>query len=139
MSKAMKLIRKVIFSFILGLLFTQIGAQDQVLHGVVQCFETIPGVSAEIQVKRTVQIVKTDKLGRFVAPVHSKDKLTISANGFFQKKIKLKEVIKLLAVNMKLKPVEKGCAFSICYGHVSDEEKLNAEGMVYLSAAMLKV
>ncbi len=126
MSKAMKLFRKVLFSVILSLLFLHAESQDQVLHGVVQCFETIPVVGAEVQVKSTGQIVKTDTLGRFIAPIHAKDKLTISAHGFYQKKVKLKEGVKLLAVNMKLKSGEKGRAFAIGYGHVLDEEKLNA-------------
>lgn len=122
----MKQIRRIFFFFILTLFFFQIKAQDQVLHGVVQCYETIPLVGAQIQVKSTGQIIKTDTLGRFIAPIHSKDKLTVSAHGFYQKKIKLKEGVKLLAINMKLKPGEKGRAYAIGYGHVLDEEKLNS-------------
>jgi len=101
-------------------------AQDEVIHGVIQCFESIPLVDAEVQVKSTKQIVKTDTIGRFAVAIDSGDKLTISANGFYDKKVKLKENIKFVAINMKLKPGKKGRAYAIGYGHILDEEKFNS-------------
>lgn len=106
--------------------FHTVSAQEYILKGVVQCFETLPVVGAEIQVKSSDQMVTTDDQGRFTVLVTPKDKLTISAHGFFPQKVKLEEGIKMLAVNLILKKGKKGKAYAIGYGHVMDEAKLSA-------------
>ncbi|HDR52030.1 MAG TPA: TonB-dependent receptor, partial [Mariniphaga anaerophila] len=101
-------------------------AQDRVIHGVVTTFDSIPLIDAEIQVRSTNQTVLTDTLGRFSVAVNSKDRLKVSANGFFNQKVKLEEKTKVVAVNLKLKPGDKNREYAIGYGHVSDRDKLNA-------------
>lgn len=106
--------------------FPKVNAQEYMLKGVIQCFETLPVVGAEIYVKSTDEIVKTDEQGKFSVIVTPKEKLTISAHGFLTQKVKLEEGIKMLAVNLILKKGKKGKAYAIGYGHVMDEEKLSA-------------
>jgi len=101
-------------------------AQEKKIRGVVTTFETIPVVGAEIIVKSSEQVVKTDTLGRFSVAVSSKDKLKVKANGFNTTNVKLNDKTKAVSVNLKLKPGEKGKAYAIGFGHVLDEEKLNA-------------
>ena len=101
-------------------------AQDKVLHGIVTTFDSIPLIGAEIRAQGSKQTVLTDSLGKFTIPVTKKEKLKVSANGFFNQKVKLEEKTKYAAINLKLKPGEKSREYAIGYGHVSDENKLNA-------------
>jgi TonB-dependent SusC/RagA subfamily outer membrane receptor len=101
-------------------------AQDRIIHGIVTTFDSIPLIGAEILVKSTKQVIKSDTLGKFSVGVTGNDKLKVKANGFYNANVRLKDNIKVVAVNMKLKPGEKGRAYAIGYGHVLDEEKLNA-------------
>jgi len=101
-------------------------AQDRIIHGMVTTFDSIPVVGAEIVVKSTKQVVKSDTLGRFSVGVIGNDKFKVKAQGFNTASVKLKDNIKVVAVNLKLKPGEKGRAYAIGYGHVLDKEKLNA-------------
>jgi TonB-dependent SusC/RagA subfamily outer membrane receptor len=77
-------------------------------------------------VKSTKQIVETDSLGRFSVGVNNTDKLKATAHGFNNQSIKLKENTKVVGINMNLISGEKGRAYAIGYGHVLDEDKLNA-------------
>lgn len=120
-----KRINLIFTGLIIGLAF-QLNAQDRVVHGIVTTFDSIAVIGAEVRVKSTKQIVKTDTLGQFSAVVKSGDKLKISAKGFNTASIKLEEKIKLIAVNLKLKPTEKAREYAIGYGYVQDVDKLNA-------------
>lgn len=102
------------------------GAQERVIHGIVTTFDSIPLIDAQVKVVSSKQTVFTDTLGRFSVSINSKDKLRVSAAGFFNQKVKLDEKIKLAAINLKLKPGEKNREYAIGYGHVSDRDKLNA-------------
>lgn len=101
-------------------------AQDKVIHGFVTTFDSIPLIGAAVKVKSSKQVVLTDTLGNFTAVCKTKDRLKVSANGFFTQSVKLKSPVKLVAVNLKIKPGEKGRSLAIGYGHVLDKEKLNA-------------
>ncbi|MEN8117166.1 MAG: TonB-dependent receptor plug domain-containing protein [Bacteroidota bacterium] len=117
-----------ILSFlIIALVFViNVSAQERIIHGVVTTFDSIVVVGAKIKVKSTKQIVKSDTLGQFSVSVTAKDKLKITAHGFNTTNVKISEKTKIIAVNLKLKPSEKSRAYAIGYGHVLDEEKLNA-------------
>ncbi len=101
-------------------------AQDRVIHGVVTTFDSIPLIDAEVKVKSTGQTVFTDSLGKFAVPANPGEKLKVSAQGFFNQRVKLEEKTKYAAINLKLKPGEKNREYAIGYGHVSDRDKLNA-------------
>lgn len=102
------------------------GAQERVIHGIVTTFDSIPLIDAQVKVVSSKQTVFTDTLGRFSVSTNSKDKLRVSAAGFFNQRVKLDEKIKLAAINLKLKPGEKNREYAIGYGNVSDRDKLNA-------------
>lgn len=119
------MLRSVIFILVFFITSTLL-AQEYTLKGVIQCFESIPLVKAEVEVKGTKEFVKTDKDGKFTVLVKPKDRIKVSANGFYTTKVTLEPGVKMLAINMKLKPGKKGKAYAIGFGHVLDEEKLNA-------------
>ncbi len=108
------------------LIFFHISAQEKEIQGVVTTFDSIAVIGAQVKVQSTKQTVLTDSLGRFFTTVKNNDKLKVSATGFFDQKVKLDEKVRLVAVNLKLKPGEKNREYAIGYGHVSDREKLNA-------------
>ena len=117
----------VYFIFASNILF----AQSHVVHGVVHAFDSIPLIRAEVKVKSTKQSVLTDTLGNFVIVCNSKDKIKITANGFSNQNIKITEKIKLVAVNLKLKPGGKKQSeeirkYAIGYGYVSERDKTTA-------------
>ncbi len=101
-------------------------AQDRVIHGAVTTFDSIPLIGATIKVKSTKQEILTDSLGRFSVGCNTEDIFVVSANGFYNQKVKLTGNIKFAAINMRLKPGEKNREHAIGYGHVSDRNKLNA-------------
>lgn len=101
-------------------------AQERLVHGIVTTFDSIPLIDAQVKVISSKQTVLTDTLGRFSVSTNPKDKLKVSAAGFFNQTVKLDEKIKLAAINLKLKPGEKNREYAIGYGHVSDRNKLNA-------------
>jgi TonB-dependent SusC/RagA subfamily outer membrane receptor len=101
-------------------------AQERILLGTVYTFDSIPLVNANIEVKSTKQVVKTDSLGNFSVSCDSEDVLQVSAKGFTTEKFKLESKIKLAIINLKLKPGTKNREIAIGYGHVLDSEKLNA-------------
>ncbi len=101
-------------------------AQDHVIRGVVNTLENIPLVGAEIQVKSTKQSVFTDTLGTFVTSCNSEDKLKVMAKGFYTQNVKVDDNIKLVAVNLKLKPGEKQQEYAIGYGYISEKDRTNA-------------
>ncbi|MBT3385958.1 MAG: TonB-dependent receptor plug domain-containing protein [Prolixibacteraceae bacterium] len=120
----MKIIIISFFTFF-AILF-QINAQERIVHGIVTTFETIPVVGATVKVNSTKQVALTDSLGKFSVHCDLKDKLKISAKGFYDQNVRLPKEIKIAAVNLKLKPGEKGRAYAIGYGHVLEEDKLTA-------------
>ncbi|WP_372652530.1 TonB-dependent receptor plug domain-containing protein [Draconibacterium sp.] len=101
-------------------------AQERFIQGIVTTFDSITIVGAEVMVKSSKEIVKTDSLGQFKVKVDGSDKLKVSAKGFINQNVKLDEKIKLVAVNLKLKAGEKAREYAIGYGYVKDGEKLNA-------------
>lgn len=118
----LKLFTLLVFSS----LVLQLSAQDKTVRGIVTTFDSIAVIGAEVHVKSTSEVVKTDTLGRFSVEVTNKDKLKIVAKGFNTRKIELTKQTKLVAVNLKLKAGAKAREYAIGYGHVSDVDKLNA-------------
>ena len=108
--------KKVYFllvSFFVFLFTFGLNAQERVIQGMITTFDSIPIVGAEIRVKSTKQIVLSDTLGNFRVGCNSIDKLKVTANGFYNQNVKLTENIKLVAVNLKLKPGEKNREYAI--------------------------
>ncbi|HCE58604.1 MAG TPA: TonB-dependent receptor [Prolixibacteraceae bacterium] len=101
-------------------------AQDRIVHGWVFTFDSIPLVGAEVAVKSTKQVVRTDSVGNFSVGCNNEDQLKVSAKGFTSAKFKVDEKIKVAIINMKLKLGEKNREIAIGYGYVLDADKLNA-------------
>lgn len=101
-------------------------AQQRTIKGVVTTFDSIAVIGADIKIKSTKEVVKTDSLGQFLALIDQSDKLTVSAGGFYKQKVDITKQIKFVAINIKLKPTEKAREYAIGYGYVNDAEKLNA-------------
>lgn len=101
-------------------------AQNRVVQGLVTTFDSIVVVGADVRVKSSKLVYKTDTLGHFSAEVLGADKLKISAMGFITNNIKLEEKTKFVAINIKLKSGEKAREYAIGYGYVKDAEKLNS-------------
>ncbi len=114
----------ILLIFALFSLFSEGIAQERIIEGQVFTFDSIPLVNAQIKVKSTRQIVQSDTIGRFSVACNAEDVLTVSANGFTNERVKLKDKTKLVIVNLKLKPGEKNREIAIGYGHVTDKEKL---------------
>lgn len=117
---------KPFLSILLLLVILQLQAQDKVIHGMVTTFDSLAVIGADVRVKSTKQVFKTDTLGRFSVPVNNNDKLKITAKGFNSYNVKLEENTKIVAVNLKLKPGTKAREYAIGYGYVKDGEKLGA-------------
>ena len=101
-------------------------AQDHIIRGIVHTLEKIPLIGAEIKVKSTKQSVLTDTLGTFVVSCNSEDRLKVMARGFYTQNVKVSEEIKMVAVNLKLKPGEKHQEYAIGYGYISEKDRTNA-------------
>lgn len=101
-------------------------AQERMIRGVVTTFDSIPLIGASVIAQSTKQEVLTDSLGNFSIRCKNNDKLKVSAHGFYNQNVKLTDKIKFAAINLKLKPGEKGREFAIGYGHVADADRLNA-------------
>lgn len=111
------------FTFFFALYVT---AQDKIIHGAVTTFDSIPLIGATVKVMSTKQTVLTDTLGNFSIGCKTKDKLKVTAHGFYDQKVKLTEEFKFAAVNLKIKPGEKNQEYAIGYGHVKDRDRLAA-------------
>ena len=119
--------KKYLLSFFVFLFFTNIVfGQDRAVHGVINTLDSIPLIGVEIQVRSTKQSFLTDSLGRFTIICNDEDKLRIRANGFYDQKVRIKGNVKLLAINLKLKPGEKQRKYAIGYGYVTEENRTNA-------------
>ena len=100
--------------------------QEKVIHGVVTTFDSIPLIGASIKVKSTKEVVYSDTLGLFTVSCLTKDKLKVTARGFLNQNVKIKEKIKYVLVNLKLKPGPESREIAIGYGHVKEKDKLYA-------------
>ena len=100
-----------------------LNAQERTLNGIVTSFDSIPLIGASVKILSTNQVVFTDSLGTFFLLCNSKDKIAVSANGFYTQKVKLTGKIKFAAVNLRLKSGSKNREHAIGYGYVSEEDK----------------
>lgn len=74
----------VFFSF-------QLNAQERTIHGIVTTFDSILIFGATIKVQSTVL---TDSVVNYIVSCQTKDKLKVSANGFFSSNAKIEGVTK---------------------------------------------
>jgi TonB-dependent SusC/RagA subfamily outer membrane receptor len=114
-------------SFLSVFLFTSISySQERTLTGVVTTLENIVVVGAEVKVLSSKATVLTDSLGNYKVNCLLKDKIRISANGFFTEKIKINEETKEASINLKFKPKEESIDVALGYGHINEKDKTYA-------------
>jgi TonB-dependent SusC/RagA subfamily outer membrane receptor len=122
-----KLRPQIIISLFFVLYSTcQLFGQEKIVHGSVTTFDSIPLIGASIKVKSSDELVLTDTLGMFTVSCLQKDKLKVSARGFSNQNVKIKEEIKQVSVDLKLNPGPENREMAIGYGHVKDKERLYA-------------
>lgn len=102
-------------------------AQDRIVQGQVFTFDSIPLVNAQIKVKSSKQIVKTDSLGRFSLACNETDVFNVSATGFTTRKFKLKKDTKEVHINLALKQGEKNKELAFTSGHINEYDKISIE------------
>jgi TonB-dependent SusC/RagA subfamily outer membrane receptor len=97
--------------------------QERVVKGKVTSFRTIPLNEALISIKGMDREILTDSTGSFSFTCDEKDKLTISAHGFYPQKIKLADFAAedSLKVDLRLKNGKKNFEYATGYGHISAE------------------
>ena len=105
-------------------------AQDRMIRGFVHALDSIPLIGVEITIQSTKQIVRTDSVGNFMAACNKKDKLKLKANGFYTQKVKIEENVKVVGINMKLKPGEEQRNYAIGYGYVSEKDNTGSVSTV---------
>jgi len=116
--------KKILAILILAVLTTIIvDAQEHVIHGIVNTLDSIPLIGVEIKVQSTKQTVLSDSLGKFTVACNTEDKLKIKANGFYTEDVKITEKVKIVAINLKLKPGAKQQNYAIGYGYISDQDR----------------
>ncbi|HYQ57796.1 MAG TPA: TonB-dependent receptor plug domain-containing protein [Draconibacterium sp.] len=101
-------------------------AQDKIIQGIVTTFDSIPLIGVQIKVKSTKQEIRTDTAGTFSIACKAKDILTVSADGFYNQKVRLTEKTKFVAVNLNLKPGDKNRFLAIGYGQQNEENVVGA-------------
>ena len=116
----------IIIIFLSVLFNTKLFAQDKMIHGIVTTFDSIPLTNAKVEVESSKRVVLTDSLGMFSVPCNNKDKLKVSANGFYSQNASINEKTGFAAINLKMK-FGDNMQYDIGYDvRISEDEKLNA-------------
>jgi TonB-dependent SusC/RagA subfamily outer membrane receptor len=105
--------------------FLSIG-QGKMLQGIVTTFDSISLNGASVKVVSSKEIALTDSLGKFSINCNIKDKLKVTAQGFFNQTIKIDNNIRYAAINLRLKPGIKNKEMALGITRITDHEKLNA-------------
>jgi len=120
------IIQIIILSFFVFNSTVLLFGQENIIHGKITTFESIPLIDASIKVKSTKEVVLSDTLGMFTVSCSPKDKLKVTARGFSSQKVTIEEKIKYVLVNLKFKPSPRNRELAIGYGHLQDRDKLDA-------------
>ncbi|MCY1721320.1 TonB-dependent receptor plug domain-containing protein [Prolixibacteraceae bacterium Z1-6] len=122
---------KSVLFFVLFLSVSFISAQEKTLVGKITTFDSIPLIGVNIQVKSTGESVQTDTLGRFQTFCNPKDRILVEADGFFPKRVKIEEHIRMILVNLDLKRGETNLDraeryVNVGYGYSNSKDLLYA-------------
>jgi len=119
-------IQIIISSFLVLTSTLLLSGQEKMIEGMVTTFDSIPLIGASIEVKSTKELVFTDTLGMFTVACFPEDRLKVTARGFSGRKVKIKENVKYVLVNLQLRPGPENRELAVGYGHVKDADKLYA-------------
>jgi len=117
---------KTLNRIVLGLAFLfcvvfSTNAQNEV-HGRITAFETISIAKARIIVRKSKTIVISNSLGEFSIACKKNDKLSIRADGFKSKLVKVKNLTDSINVNLSFGGDEKDMENAIESGHIRRNE-----------------
>lgn len=99
-------------------------AQEHAIKGKVTAFSSIPLSKVSVVCKGAGTEVLTDEKGEFYLVCDEKEKLKISANGFYSENIKLSNFADSdsVIVNLRYRNGEKNFEIATGYGHISEEQ-----------------
>ena len=104
--------------------FTSISySQERTVTGVVTTLENIRVINAEVKVLSSKVTVLTDSIGNFKISCLLKDKIKVSAKGFYSQKVKIDKKTKETRVNLMFKSGEKNLDIALGYGHIKEKDK----------------
>ena len=104
--------------------FTSISyAQERTITGTVTTLENIAIAKAEVKVLSSKITVLTDTVGNFKVSCLLKDKIKISAKGFYSQKVKINKITKEALINLMFKPGEKNIEVALGFGHINEKDK----------------
>ena len=114
--------------FILVLIFisTGLNAQFKTVTGKITTFRELPVQNASIVVTSNNQKTLSDSLGQFSIECSVTDQLIVTAEGFNNRKVKIKKETKYALVNLDLLPQDDAKDLAVGYGHIKDRDKLYA-------------
>ena len=107
-------------------------SQENLIRGSVTTFDSIAIANAQVIVKSSGKIVRTDSLGNFTIRCKIPDVVKIKAKGFSSRRVKLDKKIRILLVNLILKPGSGNEELAIGYGHVKDKNKLSSVSSAHI-------
>jgi len=116
-------------SFLLIFLFSFISisyAQERNLTGTVTTLENIAVAKAEVKVLSSKVTVLTDSVGNFTISCLPKDKIKVSAKGFYSQKVKIDKKITKPIINLIFKSGKKNINAALGFGHINEKDKTYA-------------
>jgi TonB-dependent SusC/RagA subfamily outer membrane receptor len=117
--------RIVIFITMLFVVIATTNAQTKIVNGVVHTLDSFPLIGAEVKVLSSGNIYLTDVNGMFTAETEAKDKLHIKAEGFNNRKVKLDDKVRFIAVNLNVKSGNSR-DYNIGYGNTTESNRSSA-------------
>lgn len=98
-------------------------SQERTVTGFVTTLDSIAVVNAEVKVLSSKITALTDTVGFFKVNSLLKDKIKISAKGFYSQKFKVDGNTEVASINLMFKPGEKNIDIALGYGHISNKDK----------------
>ncbi|MFZ1809402.1 MAG: TonB-dependent receptor plug domain-containing protein [Cyclobacteriaceae bacterium] len=99
---------------------------QKVIYGKITAFDSQPVAKAEIIVRKTKKTALSNSLGEFSIECRENDKLSIRANGFKSKLIKVKNVADSIDVNLLFGGTQKDFENAVESGHMERDEMVLA-------------
>jgi len=101
--------------------FHGIYAQDgRTINGIITAFKTIPLNNVKVTAEKSGETVFTSVDGQFSIKTAEKDQITVSAAGFYKKKVKV-GIDKILKIEMILINKEANIQKTVNEGHIAED------------------
>ncbi|MGQ7868904.1 TonB-dependent receptor plug domain-containing protein [Sunxiuqinia sp. sy24] len=99
-------------------------AQERAVKGKVTAFETVPLINVTVTCKGLDTEVLTDENGCFMLRCNDKEKLRISAHGFYSENVNLRNFAEgdSVFVDLRFRKGDKNFEIATGYGHISGKQ-----------------